>query len=43
MPDSEFKSTINGLLLIFIEVKKPNNREGILAKRERINKRFQNY
>ena len=28
--------------LVFIEVKKPNNREGILAERDRINKRFQN-
>lgn len=33
---------INGLPLVFIEVKKPNNRDGILAERERINKRFQN-
>ncbi len=33
---------INGLPLIFIEVKKPNNKEGILAERERIVKRFQN-
>lgn len=31
---------INGLPLAFIEVKKPNNREGILAERERINKRM---
>jgi type I restriction enzyme, R subunit len=28
--------------LVFIEVKKPNNRDGIIAERERINKRFQN-
>jgi type I restriction enzyme R subunit len=33
---------INGIPLIFIEVKKPNNREGILAERNRINARFQN-
>lgn len=33
---------INGLPLAFIEVKKPNNKEGILAERERINQRFQN-
>lgn len=33
---------INGLPLAFIEVKKPNNKEGIIAERRRINKRFQN-
>ncbi|EGQ9764267.1 type I restriction endonuclease subunit R [Vibrio alginolyticus] len=33
---------INGMPLVFIEVKKPNNRDGIIAERERINKRFQN-
>jgi type I restriction enzyme, R subunit len=33
---------INGMPLAFIEVKKPNNREGILAERNRINVRFQN-
>ncbi len=33
---------INGMPLIFIEVKKPNNRDGILAERTRIIKRFQN-
>ena len=33
---------INGMPLAFIEVKKPNNREGILAERDRINRRFQN-
>jgi len=33
---------INGMPLVFIEVKKPNNREGILAERTRINTRFQN-
>lgn len=31
---------INGMPLAFIEVKKPNNRDGILAERERINDRF---
>lgn len=31
---------VNGIPLAFIEVKKPNNREGILAERERINKRM---
>jgi type I restriction enzyme R subunit len=33
---------INGMPLAFIEVKKPNNKDGILAERERINRRFQN-
>ncbi len=44
--DEEFRPDIilliNGMPLIFIEVKKPNNREGIIAERERINKRFKN-
>ena len=44
--DEEFRPDItlliNGMPLVFIEVKKPNNRDGILAERERINKRFQN-
>ena len=31
---------VNGLPLAFIEVKKPNNHEGILAERERINTRM---
>ena len=31
---------VNGLPLVFIEVKKPNNHEGILAERDRINKRM---
>lgn len=31
---------VNGLPLAFVEVKKPNNHEGIIAERERINKRF---
>lgn len=33
---------VNGLPLAFIEVKKPNNHEGMLAERERTNARFQN-
>jgi type I restriction enzyme, R subunit len=33
---------INGMPLAFIEVKKPNNRDGIIAERNRINDRFQN-
>ncbi|MFT6084665.1 MAG: type I restriction enzyme R subunit [Alphaproteobacteria bacterium] len=33
---------INGMPLIFVEVKKPNNKEGILAERERVIKRCQN-
>lgn len=33
---------INGLPLVFIEVKKPNNHEGIKAERDRINDRFKN-
>ncbi|WP_324719904.1 type I restriction endonuclease subunit R [Salinimicrobium sp. HB62] len=33
---------INGLPLVFIEVKKPNNREGVIAERNRIATRFQN-
>lgn len=44
--DEEFRPDItlliNGMPLILIEVKKPNNRDGILAERDRINKRFQN-
>lgn len=44
--DEEFRPDItlliNGMPLVFIEVKKPNNRQGILAERDRINKRFQN-
>lgn len=42
--DDEFRPDItlliNGMPLAFIEVKKPNNRDGILAERERINSRF---
>ena len=33
---------INGLPLIFIEVKKPNNRDGLLAEHKRIQSRFKN-
>jgi type I restriction enzyme R subunit len=44
--DEEFRPDItlliNGMPLVFIEVKKPNNREGILAERDRIKRRFQN-
>ena len=44
--DDEFRPDItlliNGMPLAFIEVKKPNNREGVLAERDRINKRFGN-
>ncbi len=44
--DDEFRPDItiliNGLPLAFIEVKKPNNKEGVLAERDRINKRFKN-
>ena len=44
--DEEFRPDIilliNGMPLAFIEVKKPNNREGIIAERDRINRRFQN-
>lgn len=44
--DDEFRPDItiliNGLPLAFIEVKKPNNKEGVLAERIRINKRFKN-
>ena len=44
--DEEFRPDItlliNGLPLVFIEVKKPNNRDGIIAERERISTRFQN-
>ena len=33
---------INGMPLVFIEVKKPNNRNGVISERTRINSRFQN-
>lgn len=44
--DDEFRPDItlliNGMPLCFIEVKKPNNREGVIAERDRINVRFKN-
>lgn len=44
--DEEFRPDItlliNGMPLIFIEVKKPNNQDGIQAELNRIHKRFQN-
>lgn len=44
--DDEFRPDIslliNGMPLAFVEVKKPNNLEGILAERNRINTRFKN-
>ncbi len=44
--DDEFRPDItlliNGMPLVFIEVKKPNNREGILAERNRIISRCKN-
>lgn len=44
--DDEFRPDItlliNGLPLVFIEVKKPNNHDGILAEHKRIQIRFQN-
>jgi len=44
--DDEFRPDItlliNGMPLSFIEVKKPNNREGVLAERNRINTRSRN-
>ncbi|MCF6319858.1 MAG: DEAD/DEAH box helicase family protein, partial [Proteobacteria bacterium] len=44
--DEEFRPDIilliNGMPLAFIEVKKPNNKDGILAERKRINTRFRN-
>ena len=33
---------VNGMPLVFIEVKKPNNRDGVIAERVRMNRRFQN-
>lgn len=42
--DEEFRPDItiliNGLPLAFVEVKKPHNKEGVLAERSRINSRF---
>ncbi len=44
--DDEFRPDItvliNGMPLAFIEVKKPNNKEGIRAERKRMNTRFKN-
>ena len=44
--DEEFRPDItlliNGMPLAFIEVKKPNNRDGIIAEHKRIQTRFQN-
>ena len=44
--DEEFRPDIvlliNGMPLAFIEVKKPNNPDGVLAERKRINQRFSN-
>lgn len=44
--DEEFRPDItvliNGIPLVFIEVKKPNNKEGVLAERKRINDRYHN-
>lgn len=44
--DDEFRPDItlliNGMPLAFIEVKKPNNQEGVLQERNRINNRFKN-
>jgi type I restriction enzyme R subunit len=44
--DEEFRPDItlliNGMPLIFIEVKKPNNQDGILAEHKRIQSRFEN-
>ena len=44
--DEEFRPDIilliNGMPLAFIEVKKPNNQDGILAEHKRIQKRFEN-
>ena len=44
--DEEFRPDItiliNGMPLVFIEVKKPNNREGVLAEQKRLKTRFRN-
>ena len=44
--DEEFRPDItlliNGMPLVFIEVKKPNNQDGILAEHKRLDTRFQN-
>jgi len=45
--DDEFRPDIilliNGMPLVFIEVKKPNNQDGILAEHKRIQTRFENH
>ncbi|MBO9204199.1 MULTISPECIES: type I restriction endonuclease subunit R [Niastella] len=44
--DEEFRPDItiliNGMPLAFVEVKKPHNKEGVIAERSRINARFKN-
>ncbi len=44
--DEEFRPDItvfvNGMPLVFIEVKKPNNKEGVISERNRINRRYGN-
>ena len=44
--DEEFRPDItvliNGMPLVFIEVKKPNNKNGVIEERDRINRRFKN-
>lgn len=44
--DDEFRPDItlliNGMPLVFVEVKKPNNRQGVIEERDRIDKRFRN-
>ncbi len=44
--DEEFRPDItiliNGIPLAFVEVKKPHNKEGVIAERSRINSRFKN-
>lgn len=44
--DEEFRPDItlliNGMPLVFIEVKKPNNKDGVIAERKRMNARFAN-
>lgn len=44
--DSEFRPDItvfiNGIPLVFIEVKKPNNKQGVIDERNRINRRYAN-
>jgi type I restriction enzyme, R subunit len=44
--DEEFRPDItvliNGMPLVFIEVKKPNNKQGVIDERNRINRRYRN-